>query len=553
MDQHRSELRKREDDPENDFDEDDNVHDTGLEDWLERGGDEEGAGGVVEKRQSSRRRTVHLTLNTCTQPQVNTTAKKQPGHDPPQLMVYVSNTTANKAPGPDVKGKAQFNVPVELGFAQLDFEATGDVWVGVYAPGMPKNETGMWVADPQWNYELALSTKEPYHGFRQDQFLYLVDTDDTTALLITGNMTEESAIDGGVNESGNAEAIMARTPPYTMFAQNRNASYVTSGLERSYCAIRQLLRAPDSSMTTRGLGNLPKQQFHLKQLNRSSEYLGYLARPHNISDPSDTSGILWQPMSINTKKDGNCQIIYNLDFCAEVAYAVPSNPTLFPSTESLTTFYDSTAQMWHNNFTYSLQQIPCHANSASTYSLVRNCADCAAAYKNWLCAVTIPRCMDYSSPLPYLAERSSTQLFWNATADGWQKHPFMPVLAPREVADWKASGGWAPATNITVAQIPSRNRLIDQKVMPGAYKEVKPCKDLCWSLVQDCPANMGFQCPKERSWGMEMSYGERDTEGDVTCSYLGAVYFLNAAPRVPFSWPVLLAVAAVAMWFTAFT
>jgi calcium channel MID1 len=73
----------------------------------------------------------------------------------------------------------------------------------------------------------------------------------------------------------------------------------------------------------------------------------------------------------------------------------------------------------------------------------------------------------------------------------------------------------------------SRNPIIDAQIKPGPYKEVLPCKDLCYDLVQSCPAALGFGCP-EGKW-LNSSYGVRSPNGDITCSYLGAAYFLNRA------------------------
>lgn len=488
--------------------------------------------GAVAKRQERSSRTVHLTFNTCLQPTPNATADDA-RLQAPQLQVFVSNSTSNKSPGPNVQGKVQYAVPIDGGFGSLDIIATGDLWVGVYAARLSDADRRLWQENSPWNYELALSTDVPYHGYQENQFLYLVDTDDSTALLVTGNMTGSASPDGSADET----LKNLRSPsyhPYTMYAQNQNTTSRFKGLEKSYCAVRQLAQirpaSSEVSLTTRGLGNHLKQQFHLGELNRSSEYWGYLARPRNQSS-SDTSGILWRPLQLKTKSDGNCQIIYDLPFCSEVAYAVPSNPTVFGNLNDLTMFYDNLARNWSKNFTYSLQQIQCNASSSAQYSLVRNCDDCAAAYKNWLCAVTIPRCMDYSSDLPYLAERSSKKLFWNATAQGWQEHPRMPVLDQAEADDWVSAGGWLQNANQSMSKVPSRNIKIDEIVKPGAYKEIRPCKDLCWTLVQSCPSQLGFSCPRDGSWGKEMGYGERDSGGDVTCSYLGAVYYaLSSAP-----------------------
>ncbi|KAI5854702.1 stretch-activated Ca2+-permeable channel component-domain-containing protein [Tricharina praecox] len=506
-------------------------------------------GAGLESRQTVRNRTVYITFNTCLQPVSNTT-DDHASSQPPQLQVYVSNSTSNKAPGPKVDDNVQYVLPVDMGFGRLDIVATGDIWVGVYAESRPSSQKTAWLENPPWNYEISLSTEEPYHGFSEDQFLYLVDTDDSTALLITGNMTEHSSKSGGVDETA-ADLADSLYHPYTMYAENRATTSRFVGLEKSYCAVRQLARIRPAnsavSRTTRGLGNFSKQQFHLRELNRSSEYAGYLARPRNKTT-SDTSGILWRPVSLKTKTDGNCEIIYDLPFCSEVAYAVPSNPTVFGNI-ALKDFYDDLSAKWWKNFTYSLQQIQCNASNSAAYSLVRNCDDCSAAYKNWLCAVTIPRCMDHSSNLPYLAERSSNKLFWNNTDSAWQQHPFMPKLAQDEIDEWTSSGGWLKNGNQSMSRVPSRNTKIDEIVKPGAYKEVRPCKDLCWTLVQSCPSQLGFTCPRDFTWGKEMSYGERDDAGDITCSYLGAVYFLSAASRhVVGVWWLGVLAGSLALW-----
>ena len=76
----------------------------------------------------------------------------------------------------------------------------------------------------------------------------------------------------------------------------------------------------------------------------------------------------------------------------------------------------------------------------------------------------------------------------------------------------------------------SRNLLIDNIIQPGPYKEVLPCEDLCYSIVQSCPAKLQFGCPQGSA--LAMSYGKRSKDpGQITCSYLGAVYYLNGSDR----------------------
>lgn len=203
--------------------------------------------------------------------------------------------------------------------------------------------------------------------------------------------------------------------------------------------------------------------------------------------------------------EDNCALLYNLSFCSEVAYAVPSNPAL--DLAKLSEIYDSNAAALYKNFSYSLSLIPCNTSSTSMYSLAVGCDDCASAYKQWLCAVTIPRCYDFSSDLSFLMPRNAGQAFLNGSS--------LPDDDPLRKS---------PRTNA------SRNPLIDSEIRPGPYKEILPCQDLCYDLVRTCPSALGFSCPTGK-W-LSMSYGWRDPNGDITCSYLGAAYYLNGGSKL---------------------
>lgn len=202
--------------------------------------------------------------------------------------------------------------------------------------------------------------------------------------------------------------------------------------------------------------------------------------------------------------DDNCALLYNLDFCSEVAYAVPSNPSL--NSSRLQDIYDTNARNLYQNFNLSLSLIPCNTSSTSMYSLAVGCGDCAASYKQWLCAVTIPRCADFSSTQSFLQPRNVGQAFLNGTT--------IPASDPLTQS---------PVNNA------SRNALIDDQIKPGPYKEILPCTDLCNDLVRTCPAALGFRCPSGAL--LNASYGFRDPNGDITCSYLGAAYYLNDGSR----------------------
>lgn len=191
-------------------------------------------------------------------------------------------------------------------------------------------------------------------------------------------------------------------------------------------------------------------------------------------------------LTIALPLDMNCAIIYNLSFCTDTFYAVPYNPNLNLDNVALAKKYDERANELYQNFSLSLQQIPCNTNHEASYSLVRNCTDCAAAYKAWLCAVTIPRCQDFSSSEVSFQPRSLAYPLWNDTA------------ATPTVSDIKT---------LSASNMSARNPWIDQEIKPGPWKEVLPCKDLCYNLVRSCPASLGFSCPQNR-W-LKWNYGEK--------------------------------------------
>lgn len=185
--------------------------------------------------------------------------------------------------------------------------------------------------------------------------------------------------------------------------------------------------------------------------------------------------------------------------------------------------YDKLASRRYQNFTYSLQQVPCNATSSASYSFATNCTECAKAYKQWVCAITIPRCEDFSKNHSFLAPRGTGQKFINGSS--------LPSSDP---------------LRHSVASNSSRNSIIDTRIKPGPYKEILPCQDLCHKLVRKCPTTLGFRCPQGRY--LNASYGYRDPSGDITCSYLGAAYFMSRGVSIVTMspWAILGAIIAFA-------
>ncbi|KAK4910604.1 hypothetical protein LTR49_020736 [Elasticomyces elasticus] len=484
----------------------------------------------LRKRQAnSRSKTIFVTINTCLQPTWNASSVQTVA--PPQLTLYVSSKADNEDVGPG--GTSQVVQPLIEGFANISLTASGTWYIAVHAPELPIGFVGV------WNYELAVSHDDYYHSADQfDPFLFLVDTDINSALLVTNNLTEQNA------STDTYQKWMDLSTPFIMFAANTNHTAMM-GLQNSYCgwANNNQIAASQSDpeganggvqmgMITRGLGNTPKEQFYVTNLNSSSSYLGVLAEPGNSTASGPIvvggGGKIWEPVYWQTKSDGNCALMFNLSFCDEVAYAVPSNPNNF-NISGLRAAYDNYTSTFYQQFDYSLQQVPCNTTLDAQYSTVRNCDDCAAAYKQWLCAVSIPRCEDFTNPAAYLQKRNMGQpYFGNASMlpDEVLNEKYAPMLRAPTLAG-------SPAYNQTFASSLATNSsrnpaLIDAIIQPGPYKELLPCEDLCYSLVQSCPASFGFGCPYPGR-GLEAGYGVRSKNGTLMCSYLGAVYDINSA------------------------
>lgn len=433
---------------------------------------------------------VYISLTTCQKPDLNTTNTGETP-DLPQLSIHVSRSIEKPAPGNDDDHKTSVD-----GYLDMTWKDDETVYIGVSAPDS-KDYSG------SYSYQIAASTDTFFHRVSLDRNLFFVDTDVNSALFTTGNLSLSNRTQENYDDWMNL-----KKPPYTIFVNNLNDTAIT-GLEQSYCALQQNAQIKGSNVETKmtdiGPGNHPKELLYAKGLNQSSTYLAILAMDGNSTDSGNRilggGGKVWQPRKFTTKADGNCAIIFGLSFCSEVAYAVPSNPSIGKA--DLQKTYDDYASSLWKNFTYSLQQVQCNASPYNRYSLAVNCDNCSQAYKDWLCSVTIPRCEDYSSSDDFLRVRNAGQDFINGTS-------LDPEHADRQ----------------TYLSNQSRNSIIDKQIKPGPYKEILPCQDVCHNLVRSCPASLKFSCPQGQQ--LDASYGRR-RNNTVACNYMGAAYYMSSA------------------------
>lgn len=414
---------------------------------------------------------VYVTLNLCSQPDAapslgnhSSTLLWSDTDNLPIMTSYASNDSSISLPNSTAfTDQADF----QFGFANFTYlQSTANIYLAVTAPTYNQS----W-SNGSFSYQIGLSTTQPLHRAEagdQNRFLFLQDTDFSAALLTTGNLTSMDLPEYQIWVNPSAQSA----------ANGQVSASIQDSLRWSWCGItttaaQVTIEEADRSMTTRGPGGLPKEQFYVHDLVPSTVYDAYITVKNNYS----SGGTVWPVQSFRTRDTRNCQIIYNLDFCNEVAYSVPSNNTLYNPT-ALAGFYDQMAAGFYTNFSNSVQVTNCNASADAVYSLVSNCEDCREAYKDWICAVAVPRCADLTNPASFLVYRNS-----------------------------------------------SRNPTIDTVLHPGPYKEVLPCGDLVHSVTRKCPIVLGLRAPHGDA-AFYAAYGTRSNNATITCNAPGVDFWV---------------------------
>lgn len=247
-------------------------------DYSKLDGDSEGGDLKIQTRQTgSTNRTLYITVTTCDQPQPRANTTTDP---PPQLKLYVSQSANNTTPGPNATADTDV-VSLVDGYVLYQANATGDVYMGVYADDSNSTYTGVYSA------QIAASIDAPFHQFwnSSDPNLFLIDSDDTAALLFTGTFMDDSANQTLFNE------WMSLSPPFVIFASDADDTSI-NGLQSSYCGLQQKAQITATrtgqtvsnikvGMTSIGDGTLPKQQFYIDGLSASKTYNVALAMNGN--------------------------------------------------------------------------------------------------------------------------------------------------------------------------------------------------------------------------------------------------------------------------------
>ncbi|OAA45285.1 calcium channel subunit Mid1 [Beauveria brongniartii RCEF 3172] len=456
-------------------------------------------------RDDSQNSSVFLSANTCLQPH------RVPGDDkadiePPQLTLLISNSSQVGCPDMSMQGTANIQRKTfDSGAVMFNMNYTDKLYITVQAPNVSSSYEGVYF------FELAASTQDYYHRYvNKDGQLLWLDSDASSALLVSKNLT---------TDADEAKQIMEQGMQYQFYIDNELYPRL-HGVRHSKCGLQtsaQIYATPNGTgnlnqlvhmtMTTRGPGGFPKQQFFVTSLNDTTEYRGFIIKvPNANAGKRDGEGIVggggtvFTSTTFNTVSGTSCKMVTDLKFCNDIQYAIPGNIEKFTGEDSLGQKYDEYAKKMYENFEKALMQVQCEAPSTKMYSLLKTCDDCKRTYKKWLCTVVMPRCEDYTLDSPHSIVRNAGQPFPNGTQ-----------LPAEDLAKYSA-----PASNT------SRNKFIDDEIAPGPYRELLPCDDLCYDVVQSCPAALQFVCPLRKFREFNSSYGRRDPDNkEVTCNYPG--------------------------------
>jgi calcium channel MID1 len=255
---------------------------------------------TLAKRQSGDDsvRTVFVTVNTCLQPQ----AQEGRTDIAPQLTLYVSQDDNNPKPGPDKGDTSQQSYPLTEGYVEAKINASRNVYISVSAPTVADGEFA-----GEWNYVVAASIDASYYYYNDTTpFLWTIDTDSTSALIATYNLTSENDTD---DTMALRKEWMAMQVPFNMFVYN-SSNPAVNGIRNSYCGMQKLDQGAvvvEGNMTERGMGSNPKQQFYIHGLQPGQKYTGLLAYNGVNRDTDSGSGVvggggqLWQQMEFTTK------------------------------------------------------------------------------------------------------------------------------------------------------------------------------------------------------------------------------------------------------------
>lgn len=324
-----------------------------------------------------------------------------------------------------------------------------------------------------YTLQVGFSVSDVPFQWDNSTFVSLIDADDGSALFQTGKFNT-TASDG----SNQTELTIARASAIKLQIFRNDGSTSFNGLTKSFCAVQ---RSNDDAVDESDIigiftnsSDSYRRRFSVSGLNESTVYVAYVTS--DVGDV-DEPGVVYKKIEFTTDTAGSCKLAYDLDFCDNVAYSVPQSLQFHQDNDhdALLKLYDDYAKSIYENFSKAMDQIDCYGNNDAVYSPIRSCDNCRETYKNWLCAMVLPKCTTLDEE-PYVL---------------------------REVNR-------------------SRSDFLNYVVQPpNEYYEVMPCIDMCYAIVRDCPSDFSFGCPTVNETILKSYAFSSGTNTVKTCNLIG--------------------------------
>ncbi|WFD29524.1 stretch-activated cation channel mid1 [Malassezia sp. CBS 17886] len=233
-----------------------------------------------------------------------------------------------------------------------------------------------------------------------------------------------------------------------------------------------------------------RMQFYVAGLGAGLNYTAYLVASQVVN--GILTRTLYPSVKFVTKTNPYCRLVYDLSFCPELAYSIPSNPSVPPNYAM--SVIENMISANYGNFSAMLATFPCESETFGMYSSVTTCTDCMRAYQNWLCAVAIPRCTDLVDPAQSAASQNGTDLEGLAMPANVQLYPYVVNR---------------------IGEDSSRQSYINELLRPGDYGELLPCLSTCEMVTRSCPPVIQWMCPQwtvtaQRDYG---TFADADSDG----------------------------------------
>ncbi|KAH9946563.1 stretch-activated Ca2+-permeable channel component-domain-containing protein [Amylocystis lapponica] len=361
----------------------------------------------------------------------------------------------------------------------------------------------------QTSFELAVSNNTPSNGLIHEQLLTLPLLGDTTSNQAFLFSPPFSPPQGDFPTYPNytlppanlsVPAAPSSPPDFSIFVAPSTSSALAS-LPRTGCAMAAAQNGSQyvPSSGSQGLwlrdSDGWRWQWMLNFLSPLTNYTAYA-----VQNGTKVSEYVY----FATKSAAfSCPILHSLPFCPSVSYAaplpLPVDPSLGLTAADLPENMTTPLLSGLANFTTMLTTLACGRDE---YSPLVTCVDCQAAYRAWLCLVSLPRCGEY----PPSSSSSSAASF--ASASPTAQQPF-------------------PALQGVDASSPTRNANVPPA--PGNYTALLPCLETCQAVDRACPPFLKFLCPVRQftaadsygvgyidsGWAGEMGGGSTGTPADI--------------------------------------